>query len=150
MRDYYISRFDLNASHSVGDDKSKAHNHTFHIDAYIGRPQLENGEKVNFDILNVEKCISAFLANYEGKYLNELPEIIPFGSDIEGLGNFLYESIKRIANELKHELYQLDFADNRINCYQVSDSINLPILNTENGISNYEAILRQRLHLDRK
>jgi len=148
MRDYYISRFDLNASHSYEDDKSRAHKHTFNIVVYVGRAQLENGDKVNLDIAEVEYRIEKFLESYADKYLNEVPEIRACGSDIEGLGKFFYNAIKQIVETINHELYQLDISDNKLNYFQLSDTINLPIISMEDGMNNYEIILRQQEYFD--
>ena len=150
MRDYYISRFELNASHSVREGRSESHNHTFHIAVYIGNPYVMNGEHVNLNIAEAEYRIEKYLERFSGQFLNEVPEIKSYGSDVEGLGKFFYEAIQPILKDMGYELYQLDFSDNRLNSFQVSDTINLPVLSLEDGTSNFEVIVRQQDHFRNK
>jgi len=150
MIDYYISRFELNASHSKSDDKAQAHNHTFHLAVYIGKPVIEGSGDVNLDIVKAERKIQEYIGKYSGLYLNEINDIKEYGTDIEGLGKFFYESIGELMEQTGYTVYQLNISDNLIHEYQVSDSINLPVLNSEDSSINYDVILTQKEFITRR
>lgn len=144
MVDYYVTRFSFNASHSVSGDVNRAHNHTFHLAVYIGNSKVSLTDAVNFNIAKAEGSVQAFLDKYSGVYLNDVDEMKEYGSDIEGLGKFFYESLKRLMKELDYEVYQVDISDNMMHTFQVSDSINLPVLSSEDSSINYDVILTQK------
>lgn len=149
MIDYYISRFDFNALHSMSDDKATAHQHTFHIAVYIGREEAENKKDVNFDIVKAENTIREFIDAYSGRYLNDVEEMKSYDADLEGLGRFFYERIGELIRSIGYEAYQLDISDNMTHTYQISDIINLPVLNSESSFDNYDVILTQKDYLNK-
>lgn len=144
MRNYYMCKYYFNASHSFNNNKATAHNHTFTLMLYVGIRVKDEG--VNAD--DIDKQVIRFLARYEDRYLNELPEFEGKDGSLESIGNTFYEALKIQFRGTPFSLYQLDIADNPLSVYQVADRILLPTLNMENSKENYSAILKQRKQLE--
>ncbi len=144
MRTYYVCKYYFNASHSFNGNQASAHSHTFTMALYIGRRDMKD----ETDMELVDRQVTQFLARYEERYLNDLPEFEGRDASIESIGDVFYEKLNTQFNKTSFLLYQLDISENPLSVYQVADQILLPTLNMENSKSNYDAILKQKKQLE--
>lgn len=144
MRCYYTCKYYFNSSHSFNGKEEFKHSHTFTLLIYFGKRR-----DVEVDIKEVDDEVYAFLKKYEDCYLNDLSEFREDAS-LEAIGNVFYEDLKEKFRKTKFSLYQLDIYENPLNVYRVADRILLPTLNMENSKTNYDLILKQIGHLQKK
>lgn len=104
MFNYYIYRSYFNARHSFNGDREKMHGHSFTIVTYIG--MKDQSEDIPF--FKLEAIVSAFIDQYRGKYLNELPEFQGCENTLETIGDYFYEELRQRLEKNGMELYQLD------------------------------------------
>lgn len=144
MFNYYIYRSYFNARHSFNGDREKMHGHSFTIVTYIG--MKEQSEDIPF--FKLEAIVSAFIDQYRGKYLNELPEFQGCENTLETIGDYFYEELRQRLEKNGMELYQLDISENPLCVYQVSDRLLLPTMNMDTSNRNYQKIFDDILRLE--
>jgi 6-pyruvoyl-tetrahydropterin synthase len=141
MKDYYICRYHLNASHSNDGSAQRAHFHTFLVEVCAGRRY--NTDK-DIDISEADRLIHNFLERYEGKFLNELEEFSGKNASLEDIGDCFFEILSKKFEDNPFEIYEFSISDNPLSGYRVSDRILLPIMNMDNSTENYNSIIEQK------
>ena len=99
-------------------------------------------------ILIIAAIVSAFIDQYRGKYLNELPEFQGCENTLETIGDYFYEELRQRLEKNGMELYQLDISENPLCVYQVSDRLLLPTMNMDTSNRNYQKIFDDILRLE--
>ncbi len=140
---YYVYQYYLNAEHSMGNDRSSAHPHTFSITLYIGGME----KKSDIPFYQVDERIKNFFREYNGQYLNDLPVFAAKEPNIETIGDVLYEALKGTLESVQLQLFQLDISENPLCVYQVSDRILLPTTSMKQSEEIFDKILLRKQQL---
>lgn len=122
MKDYYICRYNMNATHSFSGRES-AHGHTFHISVYVERKSCEDLENDTTDmkIGSIDRLVKSFLHQYEGRYLNDMEPFSENGASVEDIGDFFYDQLAGLIDKTEFKLNRLDIAENPLFVYEVGD-----------------------------
>lgn len=127
MKDYYICRYNMNATHSFSGRENE-HGHTFHISVYVEREgyvRLEN-DTTDMDIDSIDRLVESFLNQYEGRYLNDMEPFSERGASIEDIGDYFFDRLAELIDKTEYELKKLDIAENPLFVYEVgSDTLYL-------------------------
>ncbi len=131
LDDRYCFRYFIPITHSVDNVIEHRHSHTLEITTYIrllsGFEQddiqsrsadgMQTRSREKFG--EIEKYASAFLKQYEGKYLNDLKELEGDAS-IEHVGDVIYNRMSDYL--LKEQLFleRLEIGENPLRVYVVS------------------------------
>ncbi len=122
MKDYYICRYNMNATHSFGGRENE-HCHTFHISVYVERKDhagFEN-DTTDMEIDSIDRLVEAFLHEYEGRYLNDMEPFSEKGASIEDIGDYFYDRLAELIDKTEFKLNRLDIAENPLFVYAVGD-----------------------------
>ena len=122
MKDYYICRYNMNATHSFSGRES-AQGHTFHISVYVERKSCEDLENDTTDmkIGSIDRLVESFLHQYEGRYLNDMEPFSENGASVEDIGDFFYDQLAGLIDKTEFKLNRLDIAENPLFVYEVGD-----------------------------
>jgi 6-pyruvoyltetrahydropterin/6-carboxytetrahydropterin synthase len=118
MRTYYRFKFYLNARHSVtfGEKESNIHPHTWEIVVRFG---CQENSVINFT--EFERELEAEFLDYEGKYLNELPDFKGENPTMECLGKVFYKRIKSIVNNRNMMFKYFEISENPTRTYIIEE-----------------------------
>lgn len=102
MKEKYIIRYFLSASHYVivDGEKSMTHPHSWHIETEV---RIKGSSMVNYRVL--DKKIEVLLESLEGKIINNEEEFKGIDCTTENLGKVLF---KKISDELENMDYSLE------------------------------------------
>lgn len=120
MKDYYICRYNMNATHSFSGRENE-HGHTFHISVYVEREgyvRLEN-DTTDMEIDSIDRLVESFLHQYEGRYLNDMEPFSERGASIEDIGDYFFDRLAELIDKTEYELKKLDIAENPLFVYEV-------------------------------
>lgn len=120
MKDYYICRYNMNATHSFSGRENE-HGHTFHISVYVEREgyvRLEN-DTTDMEIDSIDRLVESFLNQYEGRYLNDMEPFSERGASIEDIGDYFFDRLAELIDKTEYELKKLDIAENPLFVYEV-------------------------------
>lgn len=120
MKDYYICRYNMNATHSFSGRENE-HGHTFHISVYVEREgyvRLEN-DTTDMEIDSIDRIVESFLNQYEGRYLNDMEPFSERGASIEDIGDYFFDRLAELIDKTEYELKKLDIAENPLFVYEV-------------------------------
>lgn len=120
MKDYYICRYNMNATHSFSGRENE-HGHTFHISVYVEREsyvRLEN-DTTDMEIDSIDRLVESFLNKYEGRYLNDMEPFSERGASIEDIGDYFFDRLAELIDKTEYELKKLDIAENPLFVYEV-------------------------------
>lgn len=120
MKDYYICRYNMNATHSFSGREGE-HGHTFHISVYVERASHENRENdtINMEIDHIDQLVEGFLHEYEGKYLNDMYPFSEKGASLEDIGDYFFEQLMKLISKTGYRLRKLDIAENPLFVYEI-------------------------------
>ena len=141
MKDYYICRYHLNASHSTDGSIEKSHFHTFLVEICTGK-RYNTGE--NTDISVVDRLVDTFLESFEGRFLNDTETFSGKSASLEDIGNTFFDMLTTEFADTPYELYEFSISDNPLSVYRVSDRIMLPTMNMDNSREHYDSIIEQK------
>ncbi len=149
MLEYYKHKYYFNAEHSPDrnnrplSDNEKKHSHTFQIVLYVGASDTA-GQHLFGDM---DHSVREYLSQYEGGYLNDMPQFSGSGTNIEDIGEVFYEDLKKQMKDRGFRLYQLEISENPLCVYIVSNRIMLHTRSDRESRQGIENILAQKKKL---
>lgn len=124
----YKLQFELNAKHrNINNTVAASHPHTFTITLYLKK---SGKEFVRYE--EIEKNVSLWLQQYQGKDLNSTDLFQNSDATLESIGETFYQVLKGIVEPKGYELVRLDINENPVRTYSVSEK---PLDNSVNELS---------------
>lgn len=118
MRTGYKFKFYLNARHvAIIDGRaSNIHPHTWELLINVGAK-----EDYTISFGEVEKEVQAYLANYEGSFLNEKEEFKDINPTMESIGKVLIPYIKDIISKKEMKFISMEISENPTRTYVIEE-----------------------------
>lgn len=124
----YKLQFELNAKHrNIKNTNAASHPHTFTIALYLKKL---GEELVLYE--DMERDISLWLQQFQGKDLNETQLFRNGEATLEAIGETFYRVLKETVGPKGYELVRLDINENPVRTYSVSEK---PLDNSVNELS---------------